>query len=162
MLALTSTRTESYTFSFKTMSETITLQDLKQKVGQPWIKLDYIIESGMVRKFAEAVGDCNPRWQGKKAEMPPTMLATLGFECAISALMGLDSAVLHGSTDLEVAAPVKVGDTITVTASIAALRERQMPSGNMTFITIQKDYTNQRGEKLASCKQLAIVRQGAP
>jgi len=142
------------------MTETITLDDLKQKVGLPWLKLIYPIESMMVRKYAEAVGDCNPRWQGPDAEMPPTMLATLGFECAISTLLGLHSAVLHGSTDLEVFKPVRVGDTITVTAIIAAMRERQMPAGTMAFITLQKDYTNQLGEAVASCKQLAIVRPG--
>ena len=138
------------------MTKPLTLEDLKQKVGQPWLKLEYLIESGMVSRFVAAIGDCNPRWQGKKAEAPPTLLATLGFECAISALLGLSAVVLHGSTDLELFSPVRVGDTITVTASIAALRERQ----SMAFITLQKDYTNQRGEKVAACKQLAIVRQG--
>ena len=142
------------------MTKPLTLEDLKQKVGQPWLKLEYLIESGMVSRFVAAIGDCNPRWQGKKAEAPPTLLATLGFECAISALLELSAVVLHGSTDLELFAPVRVGDTITVTASIAALRERQVPAGNMAFITLQKDYTNQRGEKVAACKQLAIVRQG--
>jgi hypothetical protein len=142
------------------MNEILTIGDLKQKIGQPWLRMEYPIEGGMVRKYAEAVGDCNPRWQGAGAEMPPPMIATLGFECAISALLGLSSAVLHGSTDLEVFAPVNVGDTITVTAIIAAIRERQMSGTNMAFITLQKEYVNQRGEKVASCKQLAMVRRG--
>jgi len=142
------------------MNDILTIDDLKQKIGKPWLKLEYPVESGMVRKYADAVGDCNTRWQGAVAEMPPPMIATLGFECAISALLGLSSAVLHGSTDLEVFAPVKVGDTITVTAVIAAIRERQMSGTNMAFITLQKEYTNQRCEKVASCKQLAMVRQG--
>jgi acyl dehydratase len=88
----------------------ITLEDLKQKVGQPWLKLRYDVERSMVRKYAEATGDANPRWQ---KEAPPTLLATLGFECAISALLGLNSVVLHGSTDLEIAGPVNIGDTMT-------------------------------------------------
>jgi hypothetical protein len=142
------------------MNEILTIGDLKQKIGQPWLRMEYPIEGGMVRKYAEAVGDCNPRWQSAGAEMPPPMIATLGFECAISALLGLSSAVLHGSTDLEVFAPVNVGDTITVTAIIAAIRERQMSGTNMAFITLQKEYVNQRGEKVASCKQLAMVRHG--
>ena len=140
------------------MTEPLTLEDLKEKVGQPWLKLEYPIESVMVRKYTEAVGDCNPRWKGKDARMPPSMIATLGFECAISALLGLSAAVLHGSTELEVFLPVNVGDTITVEASIAGLREREMSGVKMAFLTLQKEYTNQRGQKVASCKQLAIVR----
>jgi acyl dehydratase len=105
------------------------------------------------------VGDGNPRWQGKQAEAPPTMLATLGFERAVSSLLGPGTVVLHGSTDLEVHAPVRVGDTISVTAIIAAVRERQMSTVNTAFVTLQKTYVNQRGEKVAGCKQLAIIRQ---
>lgn len=140
------------------MNEILTIDDLKEKAGKPWLKLSYTIERDMVRKYLEAVGDCNPRWLREGTEVPPTLLATLGFECAISALLGLSSAVLHGSTDLEIASPVKVGDTITVTAMIAAIRERQMSGANVAFVTLQKDYTNQRGEQVANCKQLAIIR----
>ncbi len=154
---MTSFGLESYTL-LPIMTEPLTIEDLKAKVGKPWLRLEYPIESVMVRKYLEAIGDCNPHWLGKSAEMPPSMIATLGFECAISALLGLSSAVLHGSTELEVFLPVIVGDTITVEASIAALREREMAGNKMAFITLQKEYTNQRGEKVASCKQLAIVR----
>jgi hypothetical protein len=140
-------------------TELFTLEDLKEKIGKAWLKLDYSIDGSMVRKYTEAVGDCNPRWQGRNAEVPPSLLATLGFECAISALLGLSAAVLHGSTELEALAPVRIGDIITVEASIAAIREREMSGVKMVFITLLKEYSNQRLEKVASCKQLAIVRQ---
>jgi hypothetical protein len=139
----------------------LTLDDLKQKVGKPWLSLKYDIERGMVARFTQAVGDVNPRWQGKEAQAPPALLATLGFETAISALLGLDAIVLHGSTDLELYGQVRVGDTINVDASISALRERQTAAGLVAFITLQKDYTNQDGAHVAMCRQLAIVRPGA-
>ena len=144
------------------MGEQLTIDELKKKVGKPWLNLRYDIERGILVRFAQAIGDDNPRWQGDEAEAPPTLLATLGFETAISALLGLDAIVLHGSTDLELYRQVKVGDTIVVAATITALRERQTAAGVVAFITLQKDYTNQDGAHVATCKQLAIVRPGMP
>jgi len=136
------------------MPEQLTIEELKSKVGQPWLTLTYPIERGMAQRFVEAVGDENPRWQGEKAEAPPALLLTIGFDRVISMLLGLPEAVLHGSTELECFAPVKVGDEITVTAKISALRERSP----MTFINLELEQHNQNGLLVARCRQLALLR----
>jgi hypothetical protein len=142
------------------MAEQLTLDDFKKMEGQPWLNVTYAIEPGMVQRFVEAVGDHSPRWRGQRPEAPPSLLLTLGFERAISALLGASGAVLHGSTELECYLPVRVGDTITVLAKIAAVRERQSEAGGMAFITLDKEYHNQRQELVAHVKQLAILRKG--
>ena len=136
------------------MTQQLTIEELKKNVGQSWLTLTYLIELGMVHRFVEAVGDENPRWQGKKAEAPPALLLTIGFERVISMLLSLPEAVLHGSTELECFEPVKVGDTITVTAKVSALRERPP----MTFVNLELEQHNQKGVLVARCKQLAILR----
>jgi len=136
------------------MTQQLTVEDLKKNVGQPWLTLTYPIERGMVQRFVEAVGDENPRWQGKKPEVPPALLLTIGFERVISMLLSLPEAVLHGSTELECFQPVKVGDTITVTAKVTTLRERPP----MTFINLELEQHNQKGVLVARCKQLALLR----
>jgi hypothetical protein len=136
------------------MNQQLTIEDLKTNAGQPWLTLTYTIERGMVQRFIEAVGDENPRWQGKKPEAPPALLLTIGFERVISMLLSLPEAVLHGSTDLECFEPVRVGDTITITAKVASVRER-LP---MTFINLELEQHNQKGVLVARCKQLAILR----
>jgi len=140
--------------------KTLTLDDLKQKVDQPWLRREYVIGSSVVRRYTEAVGDSNPRWQGENAEVPPAMLATLGFDGAVSALLELSDVVLHGSSNLEVYLPVRVGDIISVTTTISSVRERQLSIGKSVFITLRQDCSNQRDEKVASCRQLAVVRLG--
>jgi len=135
----------------------LTIKDLKKLEGQPWLTLTYPIERGMVRRFVEAVGDENPRWQGKKSEAPPALLLTIGFEHVISMLLGLPEAVLHGSTELECFAPVKPGDEITVTAKVSAIRERPP----MTFVNLELEQHNQKGMLVARCKQLALLRSAA-
>jgi acyl dehydratase len=136
------------------MALQLTIEDIKRQIGQPWLTLSYNIESGMVRRFVEAVGDENPHWNGKKPEAPPALLLTIGFERVISMLLGLPEVVLHGSTELECFESVKVGDVITVSARVSSLRER-LP---MTFINLELEQHNQKGVLVARCKQLAILR----
>ena len=136
------------------MTQQLTIEELKRNVGQPWLTLTYPIECGTVQHFVEAVGDENPRWQGKKPEAPPALLLTIGFERVISMLLSLPEAVLHGSTELECFEPVKVGDVITVSARVSALRERPP----MTFINLELEQHNQKGVLVARCKQMAILR----
>jgi acyl dehydratase len=102
----------------------------------------------------EAVGDPAPRWLGEKAEAPPALLLTIGFERVISMLLDLPEAVLHGSTELECFEAVKAGDTVTVNARIAALRERPP----LTFINLELEQYNQEKVLVARCKQMAILR----
>jgi len=136
------------------MIQQLTIDDLKQLVGQPWLTLTYPIEAGLGRRFAEAVGDDDPRRAAKKDEVPQALLLTIGFERVISMLLSLPEAVLHGSTELECFEPVKIGDVLTVTARVAALRER-VP---LTFINLELEQHNQKGVLVARCKQLAILR----
>ncbi len=136
------------------MIQQLRIDDLKQLVGQPWLTLTYPIEAGLVRQFVGAVGDDNPNQAGKKAEIPPALLLTIGFERVISMLLSLPEAVLHGSTELEYFAPVRIGDVLTVSARVAALRERTP----LTFINLELDLHNQKGILVARCKQLAILR----
>jgi len=136
------------------MTQALTIDELKNKVGQPWLTLAYAVEKGMVQRIVEAVGDENPRWQGTKAEAPPALLLTIGFERVISMLLSLPESVLHGSTELECFKPAKVGDIITVSAKVASVRER-LP---MTFVNLELEQHNQKGELIARCKQLAILR----
>jgi hypothetical protein len=135
-------------------TQRLTIGDLKQLAGQPWMTLSYPIEQGLIRRYVEAVGDDNPRWLAGNAEAPPALLLTIGFEHVISMLLSLPEAVLHGSTELECFEPVRVGDVVTVTARIAALRERPP----LTFINLEMDQHNQKGTLVARCKQLAILR----
>jgi acyl dehydratase len=69
-------------------------------------------------------------------------------------LLDLPEAVLHGSTELECFEAVKAGDTVTVNARIAALRERPP----LTFINLELEQYNQEKVLVARCKQMAILR----
>ncbi len=44
----------------------LSIEELKSKIGVEWPPLVYEIEKGMLRRFAQAVGDPNPLWQDEE------------------------------------------------------------------------------------------------
>ena len=142
------------------------IEELKDKVGAVWQSRVYEIEKGMIRRFAQAIGDLNPLWQDEEYARktkyggiiaPPTFMATLGLEQIQQLLASAPSETsLHGSTELECYQPVRAGDVVTATTRIADFRQRQGKMGTMTFVTFDITYENQRGELVGRCRQMVI------
>jgi len=129
---------------------------LRAKAGAEWPAGVYQIDSGKVQRFVQATGDPNPRWQNQEYA-PPTFIVSLGFDQIEQELATVPSVtLLHGSTELECYQPVKVGDTLTVTAKITDIRERQGKMGKTAFVTFELTYKNQRQELIARCRQMLI------
>ncbi len=149
------------------VADGLSIEELKSKIGIEWPSMVYEIEKGMLRRFAQAVGDPNPLWQDEEYAAkssfgsivaPPTFVLTLGFDQIIHPLTQSPSqAVLHGSTELDYYQPVSPGDVITVTTRIAGVRQREGKTGKTTFITFDITYKNQRQEVVAKCRQMAII-----
>jgi acyl dehydratase len=142
-------------------------EELKQKIGIDWPPLVCDIEKGMIRRFAQSVGDPNPLWQDEEYARqsgyggivaPPTFALILGFDRMLQSL-DLDPllTVLHGSTELESYQPIRPGDAITVTTRIANVRQRRGKAGEMLFVTFDMSCRNQGQELVARCRQMAII-----
>jgi len=133
------------------------LDRLKAKLGVEWAPRSYPVNSEMVRRFARAVGDPNPRWQEGNIA-PPTFVMAIGFEQFVDELMSLVpfGTVLMGGTELECYHPIKTGDVITVVFKISSLRERRGKMGRMAFMTFDSSYQNQGKEVVARCRQMVI------
>lgn len=126
--------------------EPIISEELQSLIDVPFGPEVYKIEEGMVRKFAEAIEDPNPRW---KEETPPTFPAALVPTALMHKLFNAEGAlkrVLNGASELEYLQPVKVGDVISVTAKLTRLRQMPGASGPTLFMFTEVTCTNQRGE----------------
>lgn len=143
------------------------IEALKAKVGVEREAGTYEIEKGMIRKFARAIGDANPRWLDEACAAnrqygcviaPPTLMLTIGLDRIEQELTALPSmAILHGSTEMECHQAVKAGDNISVTIKLANLRERSgKDKSTMVFMTFELTYKNQRQELVATCRQTLI------
>jgi hypothetical protein len=116
----------------------------------------YEIERGMLRKFAEAIDDPNPRWL---EETPPTFPAALVPRTLLHRLFNIDIPLKHllnGASELEYLKPIKAGDTIAVTARLTRLRQMPGASGLTLFMFTEATYTNQRGEVVVKGKNTYI------
>ena len=135
--------------------ERIPIHQIKDKAGYELPPLVFDIDTTLVRRFAEAVGDESARWQ---TEAPPSLIPALGFDKVYELLASSDKmAVLHGATEVEFHRPVKLGDTIIMRAKIASARERVSGGKTTVFVNFEIAYTNQHKEPVASCRQTAIV-----
>jgi len=133
--------------------EPIIPEEYKDKIGVAWSLGVFEIEKGMIRRFARAIDDSNPHWE---TMAPPTFIVTLGGEEFGKQMMTMfHDGLLHGSTELECYQPVRLGDSITVNAKIASIRERSQ----MAFVTFELTYTNQKQELVARCQQTMIGYQ---
>ena len=128
--------------------------EFKNKTGVEWELGVYEIEKGMLRRFARAIDDPNPRWD---TMAPPIFIVTIGGEQFGEKVITpmFQDGLLHGSTELECYQPVRPGDKITVTGKIAGIRERS----RMAFVTFEISYTNQKHELVAKCQQTMIAYQ---
>jgi len=116
----------------------------------------YEIEKGMVRKFAEAVEDPNPAWQ---EVTPPTFPAALVPTSLIHRLFNARTSLtrlLNGTSDLEYVKPIKIGDTISVTAKLTRLRQVTGKDGPTLFMFTEVTWTNQCGEVAVKGKNTYI------
>ena len=109
----------------------------------------YEIEKGMVRRFAEAIDDPNPRWR----EMaPPTFPAALVPAELLHEIVTAECPLtrfLNGANELEYYQAIGVGDVISVTARLSNLRKHEGKEGRTLFMIVEITYQNQRGEVLA-------------
>ncbi|MBM4258050.1 MAG: MaoC family dehydratase [Deltaproteobacteria bacterium] len=128
------------------------------RVGKPVVMK---IEAGKVREFAKAIKDRNPIYLDEavaKQEVggimpPPTFLMTLALwdDGDGQPRVQLDTRrILHGEQEFEYFKPIYVGDTLTAVTKVANIFEKTGGrGGTMTFVVMDTDFTNQKGEKVA-------------
>jgi hypothetical protein len=129
---------------------------IKTRIGVDGPPVSAPVEAGHVRRFAEAIGDTNPRWE---KEAPPTFLVALApVSLHVSDAEDYGKGWLNGGNRFEYFGPVMIGDQITAKGRIVDVYDKAGSSGNLLFIIFETDYTNQRGELVARLRGTMIRR----
>ena len=137
------------------MSGTV-VERLRARIGVAAPPVVAKVEAGHLTRFAEAIGDANPRWS---EEAPPTFLVAIApVSLHLAEAEEYGKGWLNGGNRFEYFEPVRVGDTITATGRVADVYEKPGSSGNLLFIIFETDYVNQDGRTVARLRGTGIRR----
>jgi hypothetical protein len=132
------------------------VEKLRALIGVAAPPTEATVEAGHLKRFAEAIGDTNPRW---RSEAPPTFLVALApVSMHLAEAEEYGRGWLNGGNRFEYIETVRVGDRITATGRIADVYEKSGSSGNLLFIIFETDYVNQDGRMVARLRGTAIRR----
>jgi len=138
------------------MATATVVDRIKEHVGKPQKAVTATVEAGHLKRFAEAIGDPNPRWL---REAPPTFLVALApTSYHLDAAEEYGKGWLNGGNRFEYVEPVKVGDTIAATTLVKDVYEKTGSSGGLLFIIFETEYKNQHGRVVARLRGTAIRR----
>ncbi len=112
-----------------------------------------------ILEFAAALGEKNPLYTDEVAAAqgpydgliaPPTFVTKLRAQkFTPEHLPRFGKTGFDGGRDLEMYAPVRPGDALTMVSTIHEIYEKTGRTGSMYFIVIRNEVKNQKGEKVA-------------
>jgi len=143
------------------MTESKSLSDENRKalLAMPLPHVIMDVEKGLIRRFAEAIDDANPRWLDDTSGAviaPPTFLRMMITEAPNPPQLVPFPQMLDGGSDWTYMEPVKSGDTITAVTRFASVNQRSIAVGPAVFLVLETDYTNQDGETVAKQRNTLI------
>ncbi len=113
------------------------------------------VERGAIRKFADAVQDQTPACvRGDIA--PPTFPTT--FRMTIPGLTFDLARVLHGAQEYRYERPLRAGDRVRCRLRVADIYQRKGRLGEMTFLVLLIDGTDESGSPVFTGTTTAILR----
>ena len=113
------------------------------------------VERGAIQKFADAVQDQTPACvRGDLA--PPTFPTT--FRMTIPGLTFDLARVLHGAQEYRYERPLRAGDRVHCRVRVADVYQRKGRLGEMTFLILVMDGSDDSGNPIFSGTTTAILR----
>jgi hypothetical protein len=135
---------------------TSVVERLRARIGVAAPATEATVEAGHLKRFAEAIGDDNPRW---KTEVPPTFLVALApVSLHLAEAEEYGKGWLNGGNRFEYFEAVKVGDRVTATGKVADVYEKTGGSGSLLFIIFETVFFNGHGRVVARLRGTAIRR----
>jgi hypothetical protein len=139
-----------------TSSTSDLVERIRARIGWEGPESESLVEAGHVRRFAEAIGDPNPRW---REEAPPTFIVAFGSETPrLSEALEYGKGWLNGGNKFTYMEPIKIGDRIRAKSRLVDAHEKQGGSGNLLFLIFEVEYRNQDGRVVAAARNTAIRR----
>lgn len=137
------------------MTQSLITDEMKGWLNREFNRVEFDVEKVLIRRYAEAVEDSNPRW---KEYMPPHMFTAIFAEGGlIEYPFAIPPKLLDGGGEWEFFQDVKLGDTLTGVRKFVEFKEKEGKLGQMLFVIRQTEWTNQNGEMVARNRSTSIL-----
>lgn len=131
----------------------------------------FVVTAERIASFCDAVGDSNPLYLDPVAAAagpyggivaPPALVASFQFaDDVFEKIPAFGGGGLMGGIDIELDAPIRVGDSIEISSEVKEIYEKTGRTGTMTFVVVRSTLTNQRGEVVARV-DYRMMNRGQP
>lgn len=121
-----------------------------------------------VAGYLRATGETNPLYTDEAEAkagphgglvVPPGILQTISMSGAPNAKVKFGNFAMHSGQRMEVVAPIRVGDVISVAADVKEVYPKTGRSGTMVFEVRRNTFRNQHGEVVAISEMAMVHRQ---
>jgi hypothetical protein len=147
--------------SFAMTTHSLITPAMQQAIGQAFPASTIKVERGALLRFAQAIGEANPRFTGSLPDdvlvAPPTFLRSLTPSVPPLPDGASVPRVLDGGSMWEYTTLVCSGDRITAVTRLESLKERVGRLGPMLLALYVIEYINQHGEQ-AAVQRNTVVR----
>jgi acyl dehydratase len=126
------------------------------------------ITAEMIANYCVAVGETSPLYTDSDAARngpygspvaPPSIVAAFGAGDSVLRMISFGWPRLAAGMDLESVAPIRPGDSLTISSRIEEFYEKTGRSGPRIFVVIRSTYRNQHGEVVAFMDQRFTSRR---
>ena len=119
-----------------------------------------------ISRFAAALGDPNPLYQGRAPVAPPTYPIAFMTQAMAGGMdtfleLGLNFMTLvHGEQEFEYLRPVRIGETLTLTGRIADIYEKTSGSGGvLDFVVLETEGADAAGRPVFYSRNVLISKR---
>ena len=137
--------------------------DFQPFIGKSSTPVRNEVEKGAIRKFAEAIGDGNPRYLSQNVddvvEAPPTFSRSFDYGTILGLQLPKDG-LIHGEQKFEYARPIVAGDVLYASTTLLDVKERSGRLGRMVFLFFEHKAVDGAGNIVVRETSTVIYREG--
>lgn len=146
----------------------------KALIGREFPAVTATIDPESVKAFARALGETDPLYLDDDAAKrgpfgaivaPPTYPIAFMAQSMAGAASSFDElglnfmTLVHGEQEFEYERPVKAGETLTLTARIHDVYEKEGRSGILDILVLETEASDQEGERVFASRQTLVCRR---
>jgi len=143
-------------------------------IGREFPAVTATIDPESVKAFARALGETDPLYLDDAAAAsgpfgaivaPPTYPIAFMAQSMAGAASSFDElglnfmTLVHGEQEFEYERPVKAGETLTLTARIHDVYEKEGRSGILDILVLETEASDQNGKRVFASRQTLVSRR---